>query len=290
MPPAFEYYSPTGVDEVIDLLDKFGEDAKILAGGQSLIPLLKTRITTIPHLISLSEIKNLSYVSEGADSIKIGAMTLDSDLEYNDSIKAKFPVLSDALDRLGDPLVGNMGTVGGYISHGDPGNDLPPVMIALGAKYIIRGKTGSRIVNASDFYVDTFVTVLEHDEVLTEIEVPFWPKGSSGAYVKFEKGTWNFSVAGTAAQLQLQDGKIARAGLAIASMAPTVLRVKEAEEFLVGRSPDESVFLEAADIACGNSSPSQDSFGTVDYKKDILRRITVSALRKAANRAGGLRA
>lgn len=286
IPPAFEYMAPTDVDEVIDLLNRYGDDAKILAGGQSLLPLLKSRITSIPYLISLSEVRNLSYITEGKNGLRIGAMTLDSDLEYSELVKKNFPILSDALHQLADPLVRNMGTVGGNLSHGDPSNDLPSVMLALDAVFKIRSRSGEREVYAKDFFIDTFVTSLEHGDVLTEVSIPFWPKGSSGAYVKFRKGTWNFSVAGVAVQVQVKGDSVERAGIAITSMGPKVLKATEAESYLKGKKLTKEAIERAAELVVGASQPGSDSYGSVGYKKEILRRITVEALEKARERSG----
>lgn len=287
MPPAFEYLAPTGVEEAIELLNRYGEDAKLIAGGQSLIPLLKSRITAIPYLISLSEVKDLSYITEGKNVVRIGSMTLDSDLEYSDVIRKKFPILYDALTQLADPLVRNMGTVGGNISHGDPSNDLPSVMLALGSSFTAVGPNGKREIEAKDFFLDTFVTALEHNEVLTEISIPYWKDGSGGAYVKFRKGTWNFSVAGIAVQLRKEEGIISDAGIAITSMGPKALKIREAEIFLCGKKADPEVFKKAAEIIVENSQPSSDSYGSVEYKREILRRISLEAMKKASSRCGG---
>lgn len=289
MPPAFEYYAPTGVDEVIDLLEKYGDDAKILAGGQSLIPLLKSRITEIPYLISLSGVKDLSYITESSNATRIGAMTVDSDLEYSDTIRKRYPILMDALARLADPLVRNMGTVGGNISHGDPSNDLPAVMLALKATFVARGRGGDRNIKARDFFIDTFTTALEHDEVLTGISIPVWKEHSGGSYVKFERGTWNFSVAGSAVQLRLENGAVAEAGIAITSMGPKAMYIPEAEDYLLGKKFHKSVISEAADIVVEKSQPSPDTYGSVEYKKNILKRITMEALENAFRRSGGMK-
>ncbi len=285
MPPAFEYLAPTDVDEAIDLLNRYGEDAKILAGGQSLLPLLKSRITSIPYLISLSEVRDISYITEGKNDLKIGSMTLDADLEFSQTVRKKFPLLYDAVAQLADPLVRNMGTIGGNLSHGDPSNDLPSVMLALDASFKIRGNDGEREVKSRDFYKDTFVTALEHGEILTEISIPYWPEASGGAYVKFRKGTWNFSVAGVAVQLHLDDHKVMKAGIAITSMGPTAIKAIEAENYLKGKKLTPEILRHAAELVVSASQPGSDSYGSVEYKKEILRRISIQALEKAQKRA-----
>jgi carbon-monoxide dehydrogenase medium subunit len=279
-PPQFEYFAPTGVEEIVRLLKKYGDDAKILAGGQSLIPLLKSRVVTIPCLVSLSEVRGLSYINEGKEALRIGSMTVDSDLEFSDRVKKHFPILVDCATQVADPLVRNTGTLGGNISHADPSNDFPAVMMALGAQFRVQGEKGSRTVNAEDFFVDTFTTAMEHEEVLTEIIVPYWGKGSKGAYGKFRKGTWNFSVAGVAIQLRMEGGKVSKAGIALTSMGPTVIKCRKAEEFLAGKKPDPDVIRKATDLIVDESSPSADSYGTVEYKKEILRRLSINTFNR----------
>ena len=286
-PPTFEYFAPTGIDEVIDILAKYPGEAKILAGGQSIIPLLKSRISTIPYLVSLSEVKGLSYIDEGKEGIRIGAMTIDSDLENSDLINRRFPILHDATEQLADPLVRNVGTIGGNLSHADPANDLPAVMIALGARFTVRGKSGSREVQAKDFFLDTFTTALEPEEILTEINIPFWGKHSGGAYVKFKKNTWNFSVAAVAVQLQLDGNRCTKAHIATTSVSPKSGRMEKAEKILTGAVvADETISKAAAEVAA-SSEPVSDSYGPEEYKREILRRITREAIKKALSRAGG---
>lgn len=287
MPPRFEYFAPTGIDGVIDLLAKYEGDAKILAGGQSIIPLLKSRISTIPYLVSLSEVRGLSYIDEKKDGVSIGAMTIDSDLENSEAVRKNFPVLHDAVSQVADPLVRNVGTVGGNVSHADPANDLPAVMLALGATFTVQGPKGERKISAEDFFLDTFTTALESTEVLTGIFLPFWAGKSGGAYVKFKKGTWNFSVAGVAVQLSEDGGKCTRASIATTAVNPSSSLVKEAQDLLVGKEITQDLINRAAVAVADAADPSDDSYGSVDYKREILRRISRSALELAHKRAGG---
>ena len=286
-PPTFEYFAPTGIDEVIDILAKYPGEAKILAGGQSILPLLKSRISSIPYLVSLSEIKGMSYVDEGKDGVKIGSMTIDSDLENSDLIEKRFPILHDATKQLADPLVRNVGTIGGNLSHADPANDLPAVMISLGARFTIRGKKGSREVEASNFFIDTFTTALEPDEILTEVYIPFWGRNSGGAYVKFKKNTWNFSVAAVAVQLELDGNTCKKAQIATTAVSPKSGRVESAEKHLVGKPLTDDVIKKAAEEVAASAEPVTDSYGSEEYKREILKRITREAIKKAISRAGG---
>jgi carbon-monoxide dehydrogenase medium subunit len=286
-PPRFEYYAPTGIEEIVGLLKKYGDDAKILAGGQSLLPLLKSRVVTIPCLISLSEVRGLSYIDERKDGVHVGAMTVDSDLEFSDIIKKHFPLIQDCASQVADPLVRNTGTIGGNISHADPSNDFPSVMLAIGAKFVVQGESGTREISAEDFFVDTFETSMKHDEVLKEIILPYWGSNSYGAYGKFKKGTWNFSVAGVAVQLSMESGKINKAGIAITSMGPKAIKCTEAEKYLAGKKPDDSVLKHAAELIVGASQPSEDQYGSEKYKKEILRRLSIKTMEKAIKMDGG---
>ena len=287
MPPAFEYFAPTGIDEVIDLLTKYDGEAKILAGGQSIIPLLKSRISSIPYLVSLSEVKGLSYIDEGKEGVRIGAMTIDSDIENSEIIRKRFPILHEAITQLADPLVRNVGTVGGNLSHADPANDLPAVMLALGAKFKTRNKKGSREIRAEDFFLDTFTTALDSNEVLTEISIPFWSRHSGGSYIKFKKNTWNFSVAGVAVQLEIEGKTCSRIHVATTSVSPKATRVSAVETLMEGKEMTPDLVDRAAELIAENSEPGEDSYGTVDYKREILRRISRHAINKAYKLAGG---
>lgn len=286
MPPAFEYFAPTGIDEVVELLTKYEGEAKILAGGQSIIPLLKSRISSIPYLVSLSKVKGLSYIEEDDNGVRIGAMTVDSDIETSGFIKKEFPVLYDAMSVIADPLVRNVGTIGGNLAHADPANDLPAVMLALGATFRVHGPNGDREISVDDFFIDTFTTALEQNEILTEIFVPFGTGKTGSSYMKFKKGTWNFSVAGVAAQLSLEGKTCADARIAMTSVSPKSQRAVKAEEFLRGKELNETVIREAAKLVASESEPSDDSYGSTEYKKEILRRITVDALETALKRSG----
>lgn len=285
MPPAFEYFAPTGIDEVIDLLTKYEGEAKILAGGQSIIPLLKSRISEIPYLVSLSNITDLSYITEGSEGVKIGAMTIDSDIENSQTIRKHFPILQDAMEKIADPLVRNVGTVGGNLSHADPANDLPAVILALGGKMKTKGPNGSREIDADDFFLDTFTTALEPNEVLTELNVPFWHGKSGGAYEKFKKSTWNFSVAGIAVQLHM-DGKVcSKVRIATTSVNPSAKRSTEAEKVIEGKEVTPELIRKAADAVADNSEPGEDSYGSVEYKREILRKLSREAISRALKRA-----
>ncbi|MCW6169485.1 MAG: xanthine dehydrogenase family protein subunit M [Thermoplasmatales archaeon] len=286
-PKQFEYFEPTSISETIEILENH-ESSKILAGGQSLIPLMKARITDIPYLVSLARVPNLSYIKREGDTIAIGSMTLDSDLEYSKEITDDFAVFHDALLHLADPLIRNMGTIGGNMSHGDPSNDLPSVALALGATMEIEGRTGSREVSADDFFVDTFTTAIKTGEILREIRFPLWHGNSGGAYVKSRKGTADFSIATVATQIELNGNTCERIRVAMSSVAPTPIRARKAESFLAGKKMNEDAIKKAAELVADDANPTSDLMGTADFKLSILRKTARESIRKAFERATGV--
>ncbi|HYM40399.1 MAG TPA: xanthine dehydrogenase family protein subunit M [Thermoplasmata archaeon] len=287
IPPKFEYYAPTSVEDAVDLLDRFEGEAKVLAGGQSLLPLLKLRLAEPKALIDLNRIPNLAYLREEGDLLKIGALTRTNDLNDSDLIRSRYPIFADAAAVIADPLVRNLGTVGGNVSHGDPANDLPACMIALGAKYIVRGSHGNRTVSADQFYVDTFATALEPNEVLVEIQIPRTKAGQGSAYVKLEKRAGDFPIAGVAVSLVESRGKVEAAGMGLTAVGPTVIRAKEAEGALAGHAPDEATFRHAADLARKAAKPVSDLRGPAEYKASMVAVLARRALQAAHGRAQG---
>ena len=286
-PKQFEYFEPTSISEAIKILENH-ESSKILAGGQSLIPLMKARITDIPYLVSLARVPNLSYIKRDGDTVAIGSMTLDSDLEYSKEITDNFAVFHYALIHLADPLIRNMGTIGGNMSHGDPSNDLPSVALALGATMKIEGNAGSREVSADDFFVDTFTTAIKSGEVLTEIRFPLWHGSSGGAYVKSRKGTADFSIATVATQMELNGNTCERIRIAMSSVAPTPVRARKAETFLTGKEINDDAIKMAAELVVDDASPTSDLMGTADFKLSILKKTAKESIRRAYNRATGV--
>ncbi|MEK6986804.1 MAG: xanthine dehydrogenase family protein subunit M [Candidatus Thermoplasmatota archaeon] len=287
IPPQFEYYAPVSVDDAIQLLDRFGGDAKVLAGGQSLLPVMKLRLAEPRALVDINRIPNLSYIREEGDHLKIGTLTRTNDLNDSELIRARYPIFSDAASVIADPLVRNMGTVGGNVSHGDPANDLPACMLALGAVFLAKGPKGTRTIPAEEFYVDTFTTALEPNEIMVEIQVPKARMGQGTAYVKLEKRAGDFPIVGVAASLLEAKGKVEGAGIGLTAVGPTVLKAREAEAGLVGRAPDEAAFRGAADLARSASHPVSDLRGPAEYKKAMVAVLTVRALRRAHERARG---
>jgi len=288
IPAAFDYHRPGTLDEAIKMLSSHGDQAKVLSGGMSLLPMLKLRLASFAHLIDINRVPGLDYIKEDGGFLKIGAMTRQATLERSDLIRSKYPILADAVPLIADPLVRNRGTVGGNVANGDPGNDQPAIMIALGATFVAKGPKGERSVPANQFYKGLYETALARNEILTEVRIPIPPARSGGAYAKLKRKTGDFAVAAAAVQLTLNaKGAVERAGIALTNAALTPVEVADAAKFLAGKMPDDKTIAEAAKMAASKSSPSADVRGSVEYKKEMARVLTARALRKAVQRAGG---
>src|SRR5262245_41531014 len=282
IPPAFEYHAPTSVDEAIALLGKHGDDAKILSGGQSLIPMMKLRLAAPTHIVDINRIPGLTTLKEADGHLTIGALVRESDLEESPTIREKYPLLHEASRHIADPIVRNLATVCGNLAHGDPANDHPAVMLALGAVAVAQGPRGRREIPVTGFFTGVFSTALRPDEVLVEIKVPVPPPRSGGAYVKLERKVGEFATAGVAAQLTLgADGGCARVGIGLTNVGPTPIKAAKAEAALLGKPPSEAAIKEAARLAAEASQPSVDARGPVDYKRDLVRVLTARALTRA---------
>jgi len=288
IPAAFDYHRPGTLDEAVKLLSSHGDQAKVLSGGMSLLPMLKLRLASFAHLVDIGRIPGLDYIKQEGGFLKIGAMTRQAALERSDLIRTQYPILADAVPLIADPLVRNRGTVGGNVANGDPGNDQPAVMLALGATFVARGPKGERSIPANQFYKGLYSTALAPNEILTEIRIPAPPPKSGGAYAKLKRKTGDFAVAAAAVQLTLNaKGAIERAAIGLTNAALTPVEVGDAAKFLTGKMPEEKTIAEAAKMAAAKSSPSADRRGSVEYKKEMARVLTARALRKAVQRAGG---
>ena len=288
IPAAFDYHRPASLDEATGLLARFGDDAKVLSGGMSLLPMMKLRMAAIGHLVDINRIPGLDTIKEEGGFLRIGANTRQSTLERSELIRAKYPILADAVSLIADPLVRNRGTVGGNIANGDPANDQPAIAIALGATLVLRGPKGERSVAANQFYKGLYETALANNEILTEIRIPVPPARSGGAYMKLKRKTGDFAVAAAAVQLTLDaKGAVERAGIALTNAGPTPLEASEAAKFVVGKTLNASLIAEAAKLAAAKSTPSADRRGSIEYKQDMARVMTARALQLALARAGG---
>ncbi len=288
IPAAFEYHAPSTIGEATALLARLGEDAKVLSGGQSLIPLMKLRLASPAHLVDINGIPGLSGVREGEGVLRIGALTRESELEESEFIRTRYPLLHDTSRVIADPLVRNLATVGGNLAHGDPANDHPATMLALGAEVVAVGPKGERRVPIASFFAGPFETSLKPDEIMVEIRIPIPPARSGGAYFKLERKVGDFATAAVAAQLTLGgDGTCDHVGIGLTNVGLTPIKATRAEAILKGKAPDEAAIKRAAELAAEAAQPSADLRGSVEYKKDLVRVLTARALRKAVERARG---
>ena len=288
IPRSFEYLAPRSLDEAVSLLQKSGPEAKILSGGQSLIPMMKLRLATPPFVIDINRIPNLNYISESDGFLKIGALARESDLEFSPTVATRFPILADTTSVIADPLVRNQATVCGNLAHGDPANDHPATMLALGASLVAVGPNGEREIPVESFFTGLFTTALQPDEILKEIRVPAQAPSSGGAYLKLERKVGDYATAGVAVQITLNDaGVCRRAGIGLTNVGFSPLKAKKAEAFLAGKALDQSTIKQAAELAAGESQPIDDIRGSADYKRDLVRVLTTRALTRAFERAKG---
>jgi len=287
IPPPFDYHAPKTLPDALALLGQFGDEAKVLSGGQSLLPMMKLRFAQPAHLVDIGRIPGLDYIKEEGGFLKIGALAREAGLEAAEIVRSKYPILVDTASVIADPLVRNLATVAGNLAHGDPANDHPATMLALGAEVVATGAKGARTIPITQFFTGLFTTALTPSEVLTEIRIPSPPPGICGAYIKLERKVGDFATAGAAAFLVVKGGVIERAGIGLTNVGPTPIKATEAEKFLAGKKPEEATFAEAGRLAAAATKPGADRRGSVEYKKDMARVLTVRALRKAAQRAGG---
>jgi carbon-monoxide dehydrogenase medium subunit len=286
IPGPFAYHRPAGLEEAIGLLAEHGEDAKILAGGQSLIPLMRFRFATPARIVDINRIAGLSGISEENGFLRIGALTRESELDRSSLVRERYPLLADTAQVIADPIVRNLATIGGNLAHADPANDHPATMLAYRAELVARGPDGERVIPIDDFFSAPFEPALNPGEILTAIRIPAPGPGSGGAYEKFERKVGDYAVAAAAVQLTLAaDGTVSSAGIATTNVAFDLRRCAEAEAALAGREPNDDVIREAAQLAADAADPSSDLRGPADYKRAVTRTVTRRALQRAIERA-----
>jgi len=287
IPPAFDYAVPKTLNEAVALLGQ-NPEAKILAGGHSLIPMMKFRLASPALLVDLNRLDGLAYLREEGGWLKIGAMTREADLDRSDLIHKKYPLLADTAKTIADPVVRNMATVGGNLAHADPANDHPATMLAYGAQVVATGPKGERVVPIDQFFKGPFETALAHDEILTEIRIPVPKPKSGGAYMKVERKVGDFATAAVAAQVTLgANGNCESVGLGLTNVGLTPIMAAKAEEALRGKKPDDANIRAAAQLAAEAAQPSGDQRGSEEYKRSLVKTLAVRALRKAVERAKG---
>jgi carbon-monoxide dehydrogenase medium subunit len=286
-PGRFDYVAPGSLDEALTLLAQHGDEAKVLAGGQSLIPLMKLRLAAPSLLIDIGRIPAMTGLSGDSTTLRIGARTRHADIEADASLATRCPLVADAVRLISDPLVRNMGTAGGSVCHADPAGDWGTVMLALGADFVVRSQKGERTLPASGFFLGPFTTAMQPDEIMTEIRIPL-PKGrASGTYLKLERKVGDFATVGVAVQVDMANGHVGRAGIALTAVAPTNVRAIAAEESLAGQVLTDAAIATAARLAAEASEPKDDIRGSAAYKRDVVRVFVQRGLRTARERAEG---
>lgn len=284
-PSRFDYVAPDSVEEVLSSLAQHGDEAKVLAGGQSLIPLMKLRFASPGLLVDLNRVPGLGFIEENEEHLRVGTLTRNSELERSELLKSGYPVMAAAAPMISDPLVRNRGTIGGSLAHADPAGDWGSVMLALGAEVVIKSSTGERTIPVSELLVDIFTTSLEPTEMITEIRVPKTPARSGGTYLKMERRVGDFATVATAVHLALDNGTIKRAGIALTAVGSKNIQATAAEEALAGAEPTAEAFDEAARLAAEASEPSSDVRGSAEYKRAMVRTFVRRGLDRALEMA-----
>jgi aerobic carbon-monoxide dehydrogenase medium subunit len=284
IPPAFDYHAPRSVSEALGLLGSLGADAKLLAGGHSLLPMMKLRFAQPSHLIDLNRIPELRGICEDGSDIVIGAMTSENDLIASPILRDKLPLLAVAPKLIADPQVRNRGTIGGDIAHGDPANDHPALSLAIDATFVLQGPKGTRRVKADDFFLGTYMTALADDEILVGIRVPAFAEGTGWAYEKLKRKTGDWATAGAAVVMRMASGKVTHARIALTNVGPTALRAADAEAALIGQPLSDASIEAAAQAARAVCDPADDLRGDRDYKTAMAGQMVKRAVRAAAAR------
>jgi carbon-monoxide dehydrogenase medium subunit len=283
-PAAFEYERATSVDGAIASLQRLGSEARIIAGGHSLLPMMKLRLANPEHLIDINDLAELSYIREEGGEILIGALTRHVDLLKSELLARHLPLFRDAETVIADPVVRNRGTIGGSLCQADAAEDLSAVCSAVKAKVVIRGVSGERVVSMEDFHIGPYVTAVGDGEMLIGVRIALRPGGGS-AHEKVERRAGDWAIAAASAAVWLEGGKVADVGIALSAVGPTTISLSRAEELLRGKAPSEELFTQAGEIASTDCSPSMDGRGPIDYKRHLAGVLTKRALLRATTRA-----
>lgn len=287
IPGEFDYYAPTTVAEAVSLLNEHGYDAKVLAGGQSLIPAMRFRLASPTKLIDINGIGGLDYLREENGYLAIGALTREATVDESPLVRSKYTLLADTARVIADPLVRHLATVGGNLAHADPANDHPATMLAYNAQVVAQGSTGTRLIPIDEFFVDLFANSMAENEILTEIRIPTPAPHSGGAYIKLERKVGDYAVAAVAVQLTMNGDTCTAARIGLTNVSATPMRTQNGEQALIGQALNADVLEAAGAAAAAECDPSPDLRGTVAYKRDLVRILTKRAIRKAVERANG---
>ena len=281
-PANFEYVAPTTLDEALALLQEHGEDAKVLAGGQSLIPLMKLRFAAPTALIDINGISGLDRLEEEGGALRVGALVRHKTCERSELLRERYGTIGDAAPMISDPVVRNLGTVGGSLAHADPQGDWGALMLAMRGEVVARGPDGERTIPIDDFFQGPFMTALEPNEILTEARIPTPGEQSGGTYLKLERKVGDYATVGVAVHVSFSNGSVGQAGIGLTGVGPMNLRAVAAEQALAGQALEDGTIAEAARLAAEEAQPRADVRGTEEYKRNVVRVYVERALRKAA--------
>jgi carbon-monoxide dehydrogenase medium subunit len=284
IPRSFEYHAPASLGEAIALLGQYGDEAKLLAGGHSLLPMMKLRFAGPGHLIDLNKVAGLKGIEVAGSELHIGAMTTENEIIFSKLVAETVPLLVETARQIADPQVRSRGTIGGDISHGDPGNDHPAVMLALKATFVLHSANGERLVPASEFFLGTYYTAMEPGEIMTQIQIPVLAKGTGSCYAKLKRKTGDYATAAAAVVLRLDHGICRDAAIALTNVAPAALLATDAAASLLGKAVDDGAIMEAARLAMSICEPAADMRGDESYKTAMAGQMVERALRTAVTR------
>jgi len=285
IPLEFDYHAPRTVPDALGLLKQFGDEAKLLAGGHSLLPMMKLRFAQPGHLIDLGKISELRGIRQDGNTLHIGAMTTENDLIWSQLLQDKCPLLVEGARLISDPQVRYKGTIGGDISHGDPANDHPALMVVLGASFALTSSSGERVVAADDFFLGSFDTLLKPDEIMTEIRIPVPAPDTGSCYSKLKRKVGDFATAAAAVTLRMNGESVQEVAIALTNLGPCVLRARAAEDSLRGKAMNDASLAEVVKLAMSICDPVEDQRGDVDYKTAMAGEMTRRALLTARSRA-----
>jgi carbon-monoxide dehydrogenase medium subunit len=287
IPGSFEYHAPTTLAEALSLLGQYGDEGKVLAGGHSLLPMMKLRFAEPEHLVDLNKIDELKGIRESNGVVHIGAMTSENAVIASDVLRQHCPLLPEAARNISDPQVRNRGTIGGDIAHGDPANDHPALMLASEASFVLKGAGGERVVAADGFFLGTYWTLLEAEEILTEIRIPAFKPNTGYAYCKLKRKQGDWATAASAVVLDLDGDVCSRINIGLTNVAPAALKATEAEDLLRGQRIDDALIEAAAEKVMAACDPAEDLRGDIEYKTHMAGEMTRRAIRLALQRARG---
>jgi carbon-monoxide dehydrogenase medium subunit len=285
IPAPFEYVVPKTLEDAVRLLERHGDEAKVLAGGHSLLPLMKLRLAQPRYVIDIGRLRSLSYIREESGKIAIGALTTHAEIESSALIRSKCPLLAETAAEIGDVQVRNRGTIGGSLAHADPAADYPAAILALDAEIVAASAAGARTIAARDFFVDMLTTALRPGEVLSQVRIPVQAPRIGTAYCKLHQPASGFAIVGIAVRLALGDGKIENATVGVTGLGPKAFRLEAVENALRGKKPSPALFAEAAQHAEGETEPLSDIHASAEYRAEMAKVFTRRALEKAFSRA-----